>query len=181
MPRGLRDSSEKQKCSPPSIIPTSRGFTISGESRLIVMELVEGDTLAERIARGPIPLDETLAIARQIANALEAAHEHGIVHRDLKPANVKVRPDGMVKVLDFGLAKTIDPGDAPHTIAMTHPRMILGTPAYMSPEQATGMTVDTRADVWSFGCVLYEMLTGKPAFKAGNASETLARVLRGDV
>jgi eukaryotic-like serine/threonine-protein kinase len=152
-----------------------------GESRLIVMELVEGETLADRIARGPIPWNETLGIAQQIASALEAAHEHGIVHRDLKPANVKVRPDGTVKVLDFGLAKTIEPRDAPHTIGITHSRMILGTPAYMSPEQATGMTVDTRADVWAFGCVLYEMLTGEPAFKAGNASETLARVLRGDV
>ncbi len=150
-----------------------------GESRLIVMELVEGETLAERIVRGPIPLGDILEIAQQIAKALEAAHEHGIVHRDLKPGNVKVRPDGTVKVLDFGLAKIIEPGDAPREIAMTRSRMVLGTPAYMSPEQASGMPVDTRADVWSFGCVLYEMLTGKPAFTAGNASETLARVLRG--
>jgi serine/threonine protein kinase len=157
------------------------GLEDAGGVHALVLELVEGPTLADRIAQGPIPLDEALPIARQIAEAFEAAHEAGIIHRDLKPANVKVRPDGMVKVLDFGLAKTIDPGDAPHTIAITHPRMILGTPAYMSPEQATGMTVDTRADIWSFGCVLYEMLTGKPAFKAGNASETLARVLREDV
>jgi serine/threonine-protein kinase len=140
------------------------------------MELVEGPTLADRIAQGPIPVDEALPIARQMAEALEAAHEQGIVHRDLKPANVKVRPDGTVKVLDFGLAKAIEPAGAQAanqslsptltTPAMTQAGMILGTAAYMSPEQARGQVVDRRTDVWAFGCVLYEMLTGQPALAA---------------
>ena len=136
----------------------------------IVMELVEGPTLAERISQGALSLDEALAVARQIAEALEAAHEHGIVHRDLKPANIKVRPDGTVKVLDFGLAKAIEsprarsrPGASQlptiTTPAMTQMGMILGTAAYMSPEQARGRPVDRRADIWAFGCVLYQMLT----------------------
>ena len=131
------------------------------------MELVEGPTLADRIAHGAIPLDEALPIARQIAEALEAAHEQGIIHRDLKPANIKVRPDGTVKVLDFGLAKAMEPGRDrrsrdrwtrnPPTItspAMTHAGMILGTAAYMSPEQARGKPVDKRADIWAFGVVV---------------------------
>ena len=159
------------------------------EGRAIVMELVEGDTLAERIVRGPIPLDEALAIAKQIADAVEAAHEKGIIHRDLKPANVKVRPDGSVKVLDFGLAKAMDP-DAVATApalsmsptmaspAMTSAGLILGTAAYMSPEQARGKAVDRRSDVWAFGCVLYEMLSGRRPFEAGETvSDAVAAIL----
>ena len=167
----------------------------SGQTTALVMELVEGPTLAERIAPGPLPVDEALAIARQIAESLEAAHEQGIVHRDLKPANVKVREDGTVKVLDFGLAKALEPASAPRSIspssmtlsptittpAMTQAGFILGSAAYMSPEQARGRTVDRRADIWAFGCVLYEMLTGKRAFEADDVSLTLARVLERDV
>ena len=135
----------------------------------IVMELVEGPTLADRIAEGPMPLDDVVPIAKQNAEALEAAHEQGIVHRDLKPANIKVRPDGTVKVLDFGLAKALDPpagtdagaalANSPTltTPAMTQRGVILGTAAYMSPEQAKGFAADKRSDVWAFGCVLYEM------------------------
>jgi serine/threonine protein kinase/Tol biopolymer transport system component len=154
----------------------------------LVMELVEGDTLAERIARGPIPIQEALPIARQMCEALEAAHDHGIIHRDLKPANVKRRPDGIVKVLDFGLAKILDPDPslapvggsaAPTTTppAMTALGVILGTAAYMAPEQARGMLVDKRADIWAFGCVLYEMLTGRQAFSGSDVLGTLASVL----
>ena len=158
-------------------------------SQALIMELVEGQDLAQRLARGPIPVDETLAIARQIAEALEAAHEQGIVHRDLKPANVKVREDGTVKVLDFGLAKALDPVGARSADAMNSPTltarstqagMILGTAAYMAPEQARGNAVDKRADVWAFGCVLFEMLTGHRAFPGDNVSDTLAAVLRGE-
>src|SRR5262245_28577403 len=140
----------------------------------LVMELVEGPTLADRLASGPIAVAEAIPIARQIAEALEAAHERGIVHRDLKPANVKVRPDGTVKVLDFGLAKAIDPTTSSSihhslsptltTPAMTQAGVILGTAAYMSPEQVKGAAVDRRSDVWAFGCVLYEMLTGQRVF-----------------
>jgi serine/threonine-protein kinase len=150
----------------------------------IVMELVDGPTLADRIAQGPIAVHEAIEIARQFAGALEAAHERGIVHRDLKPANVKVKPDGTVKVLDFGIAKALDlrqasgPGPAALTTpAMTEAGFILGTAAYMSPEQAKGKPVDQRTDVWAFGCVLYEMLTGKPAFLGEDVTSTLARVL----
>jgi serine/threonine protein kinase len=156
----------------------------------LVMELIEGPTLADRIAQGAIPIDEALAIARQIAEALEAAHEQGIIHRDLKPANVKVRPDGAVKVLDFGLAKALEPaaGVAPSlsmsptitTPALTRAGMILGTAAYMAPEQARGTPLDKRADVWAFGCVLYEMLTGKRAFGGDEVADVLARVIAGD-
>ena len=156
----------------------------------LVMELVEGPTLADRIAQGAVPVDEAIAIAKQIAHALEAAHERGIVHRDLKPANVKVRPDGAVKVLDFGLAKAIEPAALRSesasmmptitTPAMTQAGMILGTAAYMSPEQAKGRSVDKRADVWAFGCVLYEMLTGRRAYEGEDVSDTLAAVLRGE-
>jgi len=157
----------------------------------LVMELVEGPTLADWIAKGRVPLDETLPIARQIAEALEAAHEQGIIHRDLKPANVKVRPDGIVKVLDFGLAKALEPVPAGSTDAtasptitspamMTRVGVILGTAAYMSPEQAKGRAADKRSDVWAFGCVLYEMLTGKRAFEGEDVSDTLAAVLRSE-
>jgi Tol biopolymer transport system component len=144
------------------------------------MELVEGPTLADRIARGAIPVDETLAIATQIAEALGAAHEQGIIHRDLKPANIKVRDDGTVKVLDFGLAKALEPKvssadvvDAPTITSplMTHAGVILGTPAYMSPEQARGKPIDKRADIWAFGCVLYEMLTGARPFPGNDVTE----------
>jgi serine/threonine protein kinase len=148
------------------------------------MELVEGSTLAERIAKGPIPLVETLLIARQIAEALEAAHDKGIIHRDLKPANIKITADGTVKVLDFGLAKAIAEGSPQlsHALTMTAttPGMILGTAAYMSPEQASGREADRSSDVWSFGCVLYEMLTGHRAFEGETASEVLAGVLKSE-
>ena len=165
------------------------GLEQAGGAHALVIELVEGEDLAQRIARGAIPIDEALPIAKQIAEALEAAHEQGIMHRDLKPANIKVRPDGTVKVLDFGLAKAMDPiGSAPNvsqsptitTPAMTQARMILGTAAYMSPEQAKGRAVDKRSDVWAFGCVLFEMLTGTRAFEGEDVSDTLAAVLRGE-
>src|SRR5215510_13269251 len=156
----------------------------------LVLELVDGPTLADRIAQGPIPLDETLAIAKQITEALEAAHEQGIIHRDLKPANIKLRPDGTVKVLDFGLAKAIDPALATTpgasmsptitTPAMTRAGIILGTAAYMSPEQAKGKPADKRSDNWAFGCVFYEMLTGARAFDGDGVSDTMAAVLRGE-
>jgi hypothetical protein len=159
------------------------------EDRAIVMELVEGPTLADRIAADPIPLEEALKIAAQIADALEAAHERGITHRDLKPANIKVRGDGAVKVLDFGLA-TAAQGEARATsansptltMAATEIGVILGTAAYMSPEQAAGKPVDKRADIWSFGVVLWEMLTGKRLFDGGETvSHTLADVLRAQI
>jgi serine/threonine-protein kinase len=156
----------------------------------LVLELVEGPTLADRLAEGPIPIDEALVIARQIVEALESAHEQGIVHRDLKPANVKLRPDGRVKVLDFGLAKAIEPNTALSpglsrsptitTPAMTQAGVILGTAAYMSPEQARGKSVDKRADIWAFGCVLYEMLAGRRTFQNDEVSDTLAFVLTRD-
>ena len=170
------------------------GLEASGSVRALVMELVEGEDLSQRIARGPVPVEEALPIARCIAEALEAAHEQGIIHRDLKPANIKLRADGVAKVLDFGLAKALDPtagsGDAAvanlansPTItspAMTMRGMILGTAAYMAPEQAKGKPVDKRADIWAFGCVLYEMLTGRRAFAGDDVSTTLAAVLLKD-
>jgi Tol biopolymer transport system component len=166
------------------------GFEASGHVQALVLELVEGPTLADRIAQGPISLDDALPIARQIAEALEAAHEQGIIHRDLKPANIKLRPDGAVKVLDFGLAKALEsaPGirsdvTASPTIttpAMTGMGVMLGTAAYMSPEQAKGRTADKRSDLWAFGCVVYEMLTGKRAFEGEDVSDTLAAILRGE-
>src|SRR5215470_14524453 len=140
------------------------------DSRYLVLELVEGETLAERIARGPIRIDEALPIARQIAEGLEAAHEKGIIHRDLKPANIKVTPDGKVKILDFGLAKAYSRDAAANlsvptrSVMATNAGIILGTAAYMSPEQAKGLDMDRRTDIFAFGCVLYEMLTGKFAF-----------------
>ena len=158
----------------------------------LVMELVEGPTLADRIRQGALPTDEALQVARQTADALEAAHDIGIVHRDLKPANIKVRPDGTVKVLDFGLAKAIDrdrgsairdPAESANsptitTPAMTQAGMILGTAAYMSPEQARGRVVDRRTDIWAFGCVLFEMLTGRRAFDGEDVTETLAAIVK---
>lgn len=157
----------------------------------LVLELVEGEDLAERLVRGAIPTDEAIDIARQIAEGLEAAHEKGIVHRDLKPANIKITSDGVVKILDFGLARAFDedPASSDASLAnsptmarpMTGAGMILGTAAYMSPEQARGKVVDKRADIWSFGVVLHEMLTGKRLFRGETVSDTLAAVLREDV
>src|SRR5665213_587875 len=164
------------------------GFEKSGGAYALVMELVEGEDLSQRIARGAIPIDEALPIAKQIAEALEAAHEQGIIHRDLKPANIKVRADGQVKVLDFGLAKAMEPAAGSSsslsmsptltTPAMTQAGMILGTAAYMAPEQARGATVDKRSDVWAFGCVFFEMLTGTRAFEGEDVADTLANVLK---
>ncbi len=156
--------------------------------RALVLELVDGETLADRIARGPIPPKEALTVAGQMADALDAAHEKGIVHRDLKPANIKITSDGVVKVLDFGLAKAVS-GDAASpdltqsptvTVGGTREGVILGTPAYMSPEQARGQTVDKRTDIWAFGCVLYEMLTGRAAFARNTMTDTLAAIVEGD-
>ena len=151
------------------------------------MELVKGPTLAQLIEGGPVPLEEALPIAQQIAEALEAAHERGIIHRDLKPANIKITPKGAVKVLDFGLAKLEASGagnasgeftQAPTaTVNDTREGLIVGTAAYMSPEQARGQTVDKRADIWAFGCVLYEMLTGRRAFSGDTLTDTLAAIL----
>ena len=172
------------------------GLERSGGTTALVMELVEGPTLADRIAQGAIPLDEAVAIAKQIAEALDAAHEQGVIHRDLKPANVKVRPDGAVKVLDFGLAKAMEPASALRasaghaggvpalsmspTIAtpmMTQAGIILGTAAYMSPEQARGRPVDKRADIWAFGAVLFEMLTAVRAFPGDEVTDTIVSVI----
>jgi eukaryotic-like serine/threonine-protein kinase len=166
------------------------GLEKSDGTFALVMELVEGPTLADRSARGPIPLAEALPIARQIAEALEAAHEQGIIHRDLKPANIKVRPDGTVKVLDFGLAKAMDFAGGAGVDAMSSPTFvapatqmgtIIGTAAYMAPEQASGRRVDTRADIWAFGVVCFEMLTGTPLFAGETVADTLAAVLRDDI
>ena len=163
------------------------GLAEDGGRRALVLEFVEGPTLAERTARGPMPTSDVVALARQIALALDAAHQRGVVHRDLKPANIKVTFDGTVKVLDFGLAKamTTNAADkvAPSGLtAMWKPDGArLGTPAYMAPEQALGQPVDQRADIWAFGCVLYEMLTGKRAFEGDTAAEVVARVIERDV
>jgi eukaryotic-like serine/threonine-protein kinase len=164
------------------------GLEKAGDVEALVLELVEGETLAERLAQGALPVDEALEIARQIADALEAAHEKGIVHRDLKPANVKITPQGKVKVLDFGLAKAMtgdrSSPDATHsptiTAAATQAGVVIGTAAYMSPEQARGKAVDKRADIWAFGAVVYEMLTGRKAFEGETVSDTLAAVLMRD-
>jgi len=165
------------------------GLEQSGGVSALVMELVEGPTLADRIARGPIPVDEALAIVRQIVDGLETAHEQGIVHRDLKPANIKVREDGVVKLLDFGLAKAMDPradGAPPMsqsptiTTPATLQGTVLGTAAYMAPEQAKGRAVDKRADVWALGCVLYEMLTGHRVFEGDDVSEVFAGIIKSE-
>src|SRR5687768_13910510 len=161
-------------------IATIHGVEEADGVRALVMELVAGETLAERIARGPLKVPEALALAAQIADALDAAHEKGIIHRDLKPANIKITPAGTVKVLDFGLAKATDANhpDAPTmTVGGTGAGVIVGTAAYMSPEQARGLEVDKRTDIWAFGCVLYEMLTGRAAFASATVSDTIAKIL----
>ena len=158
------------------------GFEDAGNVPALVLELVDGDTLDERVRRCPLPLSDAFTIAQQIADALDAAHRTGIIHRDLKPSNIKITPDGVVKVLDFGLAKAFSaPGPAPDLSTMTASGtiggLILGTAAYMSPEQARGQPVDKRTDIWAFGCVLYEMLTGCSAFARGTVTDTLAAVV----
>jgi serine/threonine protein kinase len=162
-------------------------FQQSGDRHFLVMELVEGETLAERLTGGALGVDESLDVAAQLAEALEAAHQKGIIHRDLKPANIKIAPDGKVKVLDFGLAKifedalpSLDAANSPTSPGGTAAGLVLGTAAYMSPEQARGAPVDKRTDIWALGCVLYEMLAGKPAFATGNLSDTIAAVLRAE-
>ena len=157
-------------------------------SRCIVLELVQGETLGERIARGPIPLEESLQIAKQVCDALEAAHDKGIIHRDLKPDNIKVTPEGVAKVLDFGLAKVFaeSPDErnlshSPTVVSRTMGGVILGTPGYLSPEQARGKEVDKRTDIWSFGCVLFEMLTGKQTFAGDTVSDMVAAILTREV
>ena len=151
--------------------------------------MIEGPTLADRLAHGPLALDDALPVARQIADALDAAHAQGIVHRDLKPANIKIRPDGTVKVLDFGLAKAVAGEQSTASVmqsptitspALTQLGVILGTAAYMSPEQARGKPADKRSDIWAFGAVLYEMLTGKRAFDGDDISDTLANILKSE-
>jgi len=173
---------------PPSPHRQLYGVVEAGGVRGLVLELIDGPTLAARIADGPVPLEQALAIGLQIAEALEAAHERGIVHRHLKPANIKVSDDGRVKVLDFGLAKALDahPSGVDEmnspTVSLhgTHAGVILGTAAYMAPEQAMGRAVDRHADVWAFGVVLYEMLTGVRPFEGRGASETLAAIIKSE-
>jgi len=163
------------------------GVEEAGQAKFLVLELVDGESLAERLRHGPLPVADALAIARQVANALEAAHEKGIIHRDIKPANVMLTADGQVKVLDFGLGKVLEAESASEvsnsptmTLGATQAGMILGTAAYMSPEQAKGRASDKRSDVWAFGCVLYEMLVGRRAFPGDDVSDTLATVLKSE-
>src|SRR5712691_7083025 len=167
------------------------GLEESNNMRALVLALIEGPTLADRIATGPVPLEEAIHFARQMAEALEYAHERGVIHRDLKPANVKITPEGTVKVLDFGLAKALtgetdalsgSPANSPAmsptlTIRATQAGMVLGTAAYMAPEQARGKAVDRRADIWAFGVVLYEMLTGRTAFAGDTVTDIIAAVV----
>src|SRR5262245_54842384 len=167
-------------------IATIHGFEETASVKALVLELVEGPTLADRIAQAPVPLDEALAIAAQIVSALEAAHDRGVVHRDLKPANIKLTPDGTVKVLDFGLAKMLDERSATLSgergalsvsptlsVHATYAGVILGTAAYMSPEQARGRPVDKRADVWAFGCIVFEMIAGARPFDGDDVAEMI--------
>ena len=169
-------------------LATIHGLESAAGKPFLIMEFVAGETLAQRIAKGPLPVEEALEVCRQIAEGMEAAHEKGIIHRDLKPANIKITPEGKVKILDFGLAKAIhedlpaaDAAQSPTvTEQMTRAGVILGTAAYMSPEQAKGKPVDKRADIWAFGCILFECLTGRRAFEGETVSETLAAILRGE-
>jgi serine/threonine protein kinase len=170
------------------------GLEDTGGVRALVMELIEGETLADRVARGALPVDHVLSIARQLVDALDYAHEHGVLHRDLQPANIKLTPESEVKVVDFGLAKAMDSGvgnresgveGLPNSPTITSPAFtqagtILGTAAYMAPEQVRGKPLDKRADIWAFGCVFYEMLTGSRAFHGETTSDTLAAVLKSD-
>src|SRR3972149_6161588 len=164
------------------------GLEESGGIQFLVLELVEGETLADQLKRGPIPVEESLKLALQIAEALEAAHEKGVIHRDLKPANIKVTPDGKIKVLDFGLAKAfageqidVNSSNSPTlSVAATQQGGILGTAAYMSPEQARGKSIDKRTDIWAFGCVLFEMLAGRAAFSGKDVTDILAAVIRSE-
>jgi serine/threonine protein kinase len=163
-------------------IATLHDFGETDGTRFLVMELVPGPTLAEQLAQGRLPVQEALAIAKQIAEALEAAHDKGVIHRDLKPANIKLTPEDRVKILDFGLAKAVGPdsGRSLPTLAenATQEGVILGTPAYMSPEQLRGKPVDKRTDIWSFGCILFEMLAGRPAFAAESTADLFAAILQ---
>src|SRR5262245_55798066 len=159
----------------------------AAQSQLLVLELVEGETLAERLVRGPIPIDQALILARQIAEALEAAHERGIIHRDLKPANIKVTPDGKVKLLDFGLARLFeseahdsDRSDSPTLVSRIDDGVILGTASYMSPEQARGRKAGKQSDIWAFGCVVYEMLTGRQTFAGDTITDVLSGIIKAD-
>ena len=169
-------------------IATLHGLEESDGQPFLVMELVEGETLAERIARGPIPLDEAIPLFIQIAGGLEAAHEKGIIHRDLKPANIMISSDGTPKILDFGLAKAFAPDEdvsadmsrSPTLTRGTALGVIMGTAAYMSPEQARGKTIDKRTDIWAFGCCLYEASTGCKVFEAEDVSMTLAEVMKSE-
>src|SRR5262249_41243283 len=183
--RFLREAEALASLNHPNIAAIYDLKEVNG-SRFLVLELVEGETLAERIARGPIPADEALTMAKQIVEALEAAHERGIIHRDLKPGNIKITPDGKVKVLDFGLAKLAEQRASTSSLESsptlmseaTQAGLILGTAAYMAPEQARGKNVDKRADIWAFGVVLCEMLTGQRLFQGETVSDTLAAVLK---
>jgi serine/threonine-protein kinase len=169
-------------------IAAIHGLDEADGKRFLVLELVEGETLAKRLDRGPLSLEETLDVCRQITEGLEGAHEKGIIHRDLKPANIKITPEGKAKILDFGLAKAfrdepagVDPSQSPTiTDQMTRPGVIMGTTAYMSPEQARGKSADKRADIWAFGCILYECLTGKRAFEGETVTEIVAAILKGE-
>ena len=168
-----------------SNIATIHGLEQAEGKRFLVMELVEGETLAQRLLKGPLPVDEALEVCRQIAEGLEAAHEKGVIHRDLKPANVKITPDGKVKILDFGLAKVLEeqPSETnlshPPTLTgrMTRQGVILGTAAYMSPEQAKGKAVDRRTDIWAFGCVLYELLAGRRVFAGDDVTDLIVALM----
>src|SRR5688572_12641610 len=169
-------------------IATVYGFELIGDVPFLVMELVDGETLADRTSSGPLPVKEALTIGAQIAAAMEAAHDRGVIHRDLKPSNIKVTSSGAVKVLDFGLAKALHPNTSTGAIAEsptltsggTAEGIVLGTAAFMSPEQARGKPIDRRADVWAFGCVLYDMLTGRPAFAGATLSDTISNILTRD-